>query len=120
MLTTLVAGLGPGLLAAALSIAAAKHFFVPVAGSFAFGSAGDVFPFIWLGRQLLARGHRVTMITACLFEEQAKKAGLNFIPFGKKDEFEAMMHDPRIWKPVVGTKLVFECAAGYVESLPAK
>lgn len=81
-----------------------------------FGSAGDVFPFIWLGRQLLARGHRVTMITACLFEEQAKKAGLNFIPFGKKDEFEAMMHDPRIWKPVIGTKLVFECAAGYVES----
>lgn len=81
-----------------------------------FGSAGDVFPFIWLGRHLMARGHRVTMITACLFEEQAKKAGLNFIPFGKKDEFEAMMHDPRIWKPVVGTKLVFECAAGYVES----
>jgi rhamnosyltransferase subunit B len=80
-----------------------------------FGSAGDVFPFIWLGRHLMARGHRVTMITACLFEEHAKKAGLNFISFGKKDEFEAMMHDPRIWKPVIGTKLVFECAAGYLK-----
>ena len=40
-----------------------------------FGSAGDVFPFIWLGRQLMARGHRVRMITACLFEDQARKAG---------------------------------------------
>jgi rhamnosyltransferase subunit B len=49
-----------------------------------FGSAGDVFPFIWLGRHLMARGHRVTMITACLFEEQARKAGLNFIPLGEK------------------------------------
>lgn len=81
-----------------------------------FGSAGDVFPFIWLGRQLTARGHHVTMITACLFEEQVRKTGIYFIPFGKKEEFEAMTRDPRIWKPVLGTKLVFETAASYVES----
>lgn len=80
-----------------------------------FGSAGDVFPFIWLGRQLLARGHRVTMITACLFEEHALKAGLNFIPLGEKDEFEAMIRDPRIWKLGHGTKVVFEFAAKSVE-----
>lgn len=80
-----------------------------------FGSAGDVFPFIWLGRHLMARGHRVTMITACLFEEQARKAGLNFIPLGEKDEFEAMIRDPRIWKSGIGTKVVFEFAAKSVE-----
>ncbi len=80
-----------------------------------FGSAGDVFPFIWLGRQMMARGHRVTMITACLFEEQARKAGLNFIPLGEKDEFEAMIRDPRIWKLGHGTKVVFEFAAKSVE-----
>ncbi|MDZ4406102.1 glycosyltransferase [Prosthecobacter sp.] len=80
-----------------------------------FGSAGDVFPFIWLGRHLMARGHRVTMITACLFEEQARKAGLNFIPLGEKDEFEAMIRDPRIWKLGHGTKVVFEFAAKSVE-----
>ena len=28
-----------------------------------FGSAGDVFPFIWLGRQLKARGHRAAFTT---------------------------------------------------------
>ncbi len=80
-----------------------------------FGSAGDVFPFIWLGRHLMVRGHRVTMITACLFEEQAKRAGLNFIPLGEKDDFEAMIRDPRIWKSGIGTKVVFEFAAKSVE-----
>ena len=80
-----------------------------------FGSAGDVFPFIWLGRHLKAHGHRVTMITACLFEEHARKAGLKFIPVGKAEDFEAMMHDPRIWKTGIGTKLVFEFAAASTE-----
>lgn len=80
-----------------------------------FGSAGDVFPFIWLGRQLMARGHRVRMITACLFEEQVRKAGVEFIPLGSKDEFEAMIRDPRIWKSGIGTKVVFEFAAKSVE-----
>jgi rhamnosyltransferase subunit B len=80
-----------------------------------FGSAGDVFPFIWLGRQLMARGHRVRMITACLFEDNVRKAGLEFIPLGEKDEFEAMIRDPRIWKLGHGTKVVFEFAAKSVE-----
>lgn len=80
-----------------------------------FGSAGDVFPFIWLGRQLMARGHRVRMITACLFEDQVRKAGIEFISLGTKDEFEAMIRDPRIWKSGIGTKVVFEFAAKSVE-----
>ncbi|OYW78149.1 MAG: hypothetical protein B7Z37_00475 [Verrucomicrobia bacterium 12-59-8] len=80
-----------------------------------FGSAGDVFPFIWLGRQLMARGHRVRMITACLFEEQARKVGIEFISLGARDEFESMIRDPRIWKSGIGTKVVFEFAAKSVE-----
>lgn len=80
-----------------------------------FGSAGDVFPFIWLGRHLLARGHRVTMITACLFEEQARRAGLEFVGMGRAEEFEAMIRDPRIWKLGHGTKVVFDFAAAAVE-----
>jgi rhamnosyltransferase subunit B len=80
-----------------------------------FGSAGDVFPFIWLGRQLMARGHRVRMITACLFEDNARNAGLEFISLGEKEEFEAMIRDPRIWKSGIGTKVVFDFAAKSVE-----
>lgn len=80
-----------------------------------FGSAGDVFPFIWLGRLLKARGHRVRMITACLFEDNARKAGIEFISLGEKDEFEAMIKDPRIWQAGTGTKIVFEFAGKSVE-----
>lgn len=75
------------------------------------GSAGDVFPFIWLGKQLMAHGHHVTMITSCVFEKHVKMSGLNFIPLGKKDEFEAMIRDPRIWKLGHGTNAVFNFAA---------
>ena len=82
-----------------------------------FGSAGDVFPFIWLGRLLRARGHQVTMITACLFEDQARAAGLDFVPLGKAEEFDAMVRDPRLWKVGVGTKLVFEFAAASLKFL---
>jgi rhamnosyltransferase subunit B len=81
-----------------------------------FGSAGDVFPFIWLGRRLRARGHRVTMITASMFEEPARGAGLDFVPLGQPEDFEVMIHDPRIWKPGIGTKVVFEFAAASTES----
>lgn len=80
-----------------------------------FGSAGDVFPFIWLGRHLRARGHHVRMITACLFEKQARRAGIEFIGLGRPEEFEAMIRDPRIWKLGHGTKVVFEFAAQAVE-----
>lgn len=79
------------------------------------GSAGDVFPFIWLGRLLLARGHKVTMITSCVFEEHARKAGMNFIPLGDKDEFEAMIRDPRIWRLGHGTKIFLSFASKAVK-----
>jgi rhamnosyltransferase subunit B len=75
-----------------------------------FGSSGDVFPFIWLGRQLSAQGHEVTLITACLFEAAARAAGLNVVPLGTREEFERFMADPRIWRLYEGTKMVFEFA----------
>jgi rhamnosyltransferase subunit B len=81
-----------------------------------FGSSGDVFPFIWLGRQLVSRGHRVTMITTSVFEEHAKMSGLNCIPLGDKDEFEALIRDPRLWKFGHGTKILFDFAAKSVKS----
>jgi PAS domain S-box-containing protein len=42
VLAALLGGLGPGLLASVLSIAAAKYFFVPATGGFAFATPADV------------------------------------------------------------------------------
>jgi len=84
-----------------------------------FGSAGDVFPFVWLGRLLKARGHRVTMIVACLFEDWVTAAGLEVIPLGEAAEFERIIADPRIWKLYEGTKMVFEFAGESTETFLA-
>lgn len=66
-----------------------------------FGSAGDVFPFVWLGKRLKARGHRITLISS----NAAEEAGIDFVPM------ETMFaKDKRVWKPAIGTKLVFDYA----------
>lgn len=75
-----------------------------------FGSAGDVFPFIWLGRHLRERGHHVTLMSACVFEQAVAGAGLDFVPLGKPEDFEKLIADPRVWRLGQGTKLVFEQA----------
>lgn len=75
-----------------------------------FGSSGDVFPFIWLGRLLLARGHSVTLMSACVFERAVVAAGLSFVPLGKPEDFDQFIADPRVWRLGQGTKLVFEFA----------
>lgn len=75
-----------------------------------FGSAGDVLPFLWLGRMLKERGHRVTMIVSCVFGETAKSAGIEVIPLGQPEDFDRFISDPRVWQLYHGTKMVFEFA----------
>lgn len=75
-----------------------------------FGSAGDVFPFLWLGRLLKARGHQVTLVTACLFEDTVRRAGLEMVPVGQAEDFERLISDPRLWQLYHGTRFVFELA----------
>jgi rhamnosyltransferase subunit B len=78
-----------------------------------FGSAGDVFPFIWLGKLLKARGHRVTMVTTVIFAEAAEAAGIGFVGLGTEEEVEAIAKDRRIWKLGIGTKLVLDHAVAW-------
>lgn len=80
-----------------------------------FGSAGDVFPFIWLGRHLHARGHEVVLVTASLFEEAVSRTGIEFRPLDGSEDFESLIRDPRIWKPGVGTKLVLQTACRAID-----
>ncbi|MES2506100.1 MAG: nucleotide disphospho-sugar-binding domain-containing protein [Verrucomicrobiota bacterium] len=80
-----------------------------------FGSAGDVFPFLWLGRQLKAQGHEVTLIVACVFEDIVRQAGLQVIPMGSQEQFDRFIADPRVWQLYHGTKLGFEFAGENTE-----
>jgi rhamnosyltransferase subunit B len=78
-----------------------------------FGSAGDVFPFIWLGKLLKTRGHRVTMVTTVIFAEAAEAAGIGFVGLGTEKEVEAIAKDRRIWKLGIGTKVVLDHAVAW-------
>lgn len=73
---------------------------------FGVGSAGDVFPFIALGRGLLARGWEVTLCANPTFEEAVRRAGLTFEPLGTREHYDRITRDPNLWHPMRGTRTV--------------
>ena len=79
-----------------------------------FGSAGDVNPFVWLGRHLQSRGHEVTVITTSLFQEVVEGAGLNFVGLGANEDILKVLAHPDLWKPWSGTGIVFHMAMEYL------
>ena len=87
-----------------------------------FGTSGSIFPFIWLGKLLMRRGHRVTMITARIHEKNAVSAGLNFVAVGN-DAVEQMLQEPDLWRPGYGSKVAYKHAglatSDYVEAVEA-
>jgi UDP:flavonoid glycosyltransferase YjiC (YdhE family) len=60
-----------------------------------FGSAGDVHPFIGIGRALRSRGHAVSLLTYPSFEGMVQSAGLQFAPLPRPDK-------PAFWRNQVG------------------
>ena len=76
-----------------------------------FGTAGDVFPLIHLGRLLKAAGHRVTVVSMDYFELAVRKAGFTYHSFGTQEEYDKIGANPDLWKPIKGSKLVFDIAA---------
>ena len=70
------------------------------------GSAGDVHPFIALGRALRARGHRATLITNPFFQESIEAQGLGFLPVGTIADVQSAIADPDLWHPNKGFEVV--------------
>ena len=70
------------------------------------GSAGDVHPFIALGRALKARGHRATIMTNPYFRESIEAEGLGFLPVGTVAQVESALADPDLWHPNKGFAVV--------------
>lgn len=70
------------------------------------GSAGDVHPFVGIGRALRERGHRVTIVTNDRFCGPITSAGLGFIATSTAEEFEQVAADPALWHPTNGFKTV--------------
>jgi len=74
------------------------------------GSAGDVHPFVGLGRALRRRGHRVTLVTAGYFRGLVERAGLEFIDPLPHVDFREMIRDANIWHPLRGPAAIIDVA----------
>ncbi len=72
------------------------------------GSAGDVHPFIGVGRTLRARGHEVRVATNPYFEERIRGAGLGFEPLGTVEDYTSVVGDPRLVRTFASPKLVID------------
>jgi len=72
------------------------------------GSHGDVHPFVGIGRALRERGHMVRLATNAVFGAMIEKAGLQFVPVGSPETFEAVQQDPNVWHPTRGPALVLK------------
>ncbi|NJM50804.1 MAG: hypothetical protein HC843_07930 [Sphingomonadales bacterium] len=49
------------------------------------GTSGDAIPFVAIGKELIARGYKVTLMTSRDHEMLARKNGLDFMPTGDAD-----------------------------------
>jgi rhamnosyltransferase subunit B len=61
------------------------------------GSSGDVHPFIALGKAMMQRGHRVTVLTNPLFRALIESQGLEFLPLGKLEAAQVAIGNPDVW-----------------------
>lgn len=74
----------------------------------AIGSAGDVHPFIAVGRALAGRGHRVTLLVNRHFEERVRGAGLGFRVLAEADEYRRVLNSHRLLDETLGPRFVIE------------
>ena len=72
----------------------------------ALGSYGDVHPMVGLGAALVARGHRVKIVTNPYFEHVVTGAGLKLEPLGTRENYVWLSQHPDLWHPLRGPKLV--------------
>lgn len=70
------------------------------------GSHGDVHPFVGLGLELRARGHRVTFFLNEHFGPLVRGLGFEMVALGEEGQFEEALRDPDLWHPRRGLATV--------------
>lgn len=81
----------------------------------AIGSAGDVYPFIGLGRTLLKRGHGVTLCSMPIFQSVIEQHGLSFVPVCDEQTYAQAMADPKLWDPKTSLPRLWDAIAQMLE-----
>ncbi len=83
------------------------------------GSAGDTYPFVWLGRGLASLGHEVVAVVHRPFDRTMREAGLRAVACGTDEDYGRIIGDPDLWHPRRGLAAVARAAARlYPEVVP--
>ncbi len=65
------------------------------------GARGDIVPFIVLGQALKRSGHDVTLFTHCTYEAEVLGAGINFVAWETKEEWDNSIRSLNlVWGPM--------------------
>jgi UDP:flavonoid glycosyltransferase YjiC (YdhE family) len=80
------------------------------------GSAGDVHPYIGIGRALRARGHDVVIVTAGAFKTACERAGLGFHETISAEIFDVMSKHPDLWHSRKGLQFVMGTVSKYLRA----
>lgn len=81
------------------------------------GTGGDILPFIDLGRQLAARGHRVRLLAPAYHADWVRRHGLECEGFGTEQAFQACLDNPDLWDERKGFGVVWQSVAPHLRVL---
>ena len=79
------------------------------------GTGGDIFPYIGIGREMRARGHRVTVVVPENFEACVKEHGLEFRPIVSIAENRELLSNPDFWHWIKAARLAARWGMRFVE-----
>jgi len=83
----------------------------------AFGTAGDLYPFLRIAAELLARGHRVTLLGLQVHAAAAAGAGVPFHGLGSEEEYRATLDHPDVWHPRKGFGVLWSSMREHIDAL---
>jgi rhamnosyltransferase subunit B len=84
----------------------------------ALGTAGDLYPFLRIAHDLLARGHRVTLVGMQAHAAAVASAGVPFHGLGTEAEYRATLDHPDVWHPRKGFGVLWAGMRGRLDALP--
>jgi rhamnosyltransferase subunit B len=84
----------------------------------ALGTAGDLYPFLRIARELLARGHRVTLLGLQAHAATVARAGVPFHGLGTEAEYRATLDHPDVWDPRKGFGVLWAGMRDRIDTLP--
>ena len=81
------------------------------------GSAGDNYPFIGIGAEMVRRGHDVHVVTTGPFRDAVLAAGASYVESGSTEEYEKNINNPELFHPTRGSETVARMVAEQIRRM---